>query len=68
VVVNKIDIAAAVDFDRTVALANIRGIAPQTRIFEVSARTGEGMKHWYDYLQAYRMRGRSSECASQLAT
>src|SRR5262249_28344452 len=38
-VVNKIDIAAAVEFDRTAALANIRGIAPQTNIFEVSART-----------------------------
>jgi hydrogenase nickel incorporation protein HypB len=68
VVVNKIDIAAAVDFDRTATLANIRGIAPQTKIFEVSARTGEGMEHWYDYLQAHRMRGRSSECAPHLAT
>jgi hydrogenase nickel incorporation protein HypB len=55
VVVNKIDIAEAAGFDRAAALANIRGIAPQAEIFEVSARTGEGMERWYDYLQARRL-------------
>jgi len=51
VVVNKIDIAEVVGFDREGAIANIQRVAPQARIFEVSARTGEGMQPWYAYLE-----------------
>ena len=51
VVLNKIDIAEVVGFDRDRALENIRKIAPQAQILEVSARTGEGMDEWYAYLQ-----------------
>jgi len=50
VIINKIDIAQAVDFQRELALNNLRRIAPQARILEVSARSGEGMQDWYDYL------------------
>ena len=39
-------------FKRDVAVANIRRIAPQARIIQVSSRTGEGMTEWYDYLRA----------------
>ena len=66
VVVNKIDIAAAAGFDRTAALANVRGIAPQAEIFEVSARTGEGMERWYGYLQARRSHVHSPEYTAKL--
>ncbi|MEE3717137.1 hydrogenase nickel incorporation protein HypB [Tumidithrix elongata RA019] len=51
VIVNKIDIAAAVGFDRETALRNIQQVAPQAQILEVSARTGEGMEAWYDFLR-----------------
>jgi hydrogenase nickel incorporation protein HypB len=51
VVVNKVDIASAVGFDRETALRNIQRVSPQARIFEVSARTGEGMEAWYQYLR-----------------
>ena len=51
VVVNKTDIAAAVGFDRETALGNIRRVAPNATILEVSARTGEGMDRWYAYLK-----------------
>jgi hydrogenase nickel incorporation protein HypB len=51
VVVNKTDIAAAVGFDRETALRNIRRVAPNATILEVSARTGEGMDRWYTYLK-----------------
>jgi len=51
VVLNKIDIAEVVGFDRDRALENIRKIAPQAQILEVSARTGEGIDQWYAYLQ-----------------
>jgi len=37
VVLNKIDAAAALGFDRTAALANIRRVAPQAEVMEISA-------------------------------
>ena len=51
VIVNKIDIAEVVEFDRETAIANIQGVAPQATILEVSARTGVGMETWYSYLK-----------------
>jgi hydrogenase nickel incorporation protein HypB len=43
VVINKIDLAGAVEFDREHARRHIARVAPAARIVEVSARTGEGM-------------------------
>ncbi len=51
VVVNKIDIAEAVGFDRETALRNIRRVAPKATVLEVSARTGQGMDRWYTFLE-----------------
>lgn len=51
VIVNKIDIAEAVGFQRELALDNIRRVAPQAAIFELSARTGEGIDAWWEYLE-----------------
>lgn len=51
VIVNKIDIAEAVGFDRELALNNIKRVAPQATIFEVSAKTGAGLENWYRYLE-----------------
>lgn len=56
VVVNKMDIAEAVGFDRDAALRNIRRVAPEATILEVSARTGQGMAQWYTYLEERRRR------------
>jgi hydrogenase nickel incorporation protein HypB len=39
-------------FKREVAVENIRRIAPQAKIIQLSARTGEGMPEWYAFLQA----------------
>ena len=50
VVINKIDIAEAVKFKRDKAIANIRQIAPQAKIVEVSAKSGRGINNLYDYL------------------
>ncbi|CAK6692091.1 hydrogenase nickel incorporation protein HypB [Synechococcus sp. CBW1107] len=52
VVITKVDLADAVGFDRSSALANVAGVAPQARIFELSARTGAGMEallHWLSH-------------------
>ena len=51
VVVNKSDLAEAVDFDRRAAFANLRAIAPQAELFELSARSGSGLDaliQWLD--------------------
>jgi hydrogenase nickel incorporation protein HypB len=54
VVVTKIDLAEAVEFDRTTALENIRRVNPTVRVFEVSARTGAGLDAWCAYLAELR--------------
>lgn len=51
VVLNKMDIAEAVGFDRDLAVENIKKIAPQATIIELSARSGKGLETWYQYLQ-----------------
>jgi hydrogenase nickel incorporation protein HypB len=54
VIVTKTDMTAAADFDRELALKNIRQASPSAKIFELSARTGDGVKAWCDYLVALK--------------
>jgi len=42
VLINKLDVADAVGFQRSAALNHLQAIAPQARLFELSARTGQG--------------------------
>jgi len=49
-VVTKSDMAAAAGFDRPLALFNLQRASHHARIFELSAKTGEGMQTWLDYL------------------
>jgi len=51
VVITKTDLADAVGFDRATAIANIRHMAPQASLYELSARTGAGMQPWIDALR-----------------
>lgn len=46
VVISKMDLAHAVEFDLASARTNIRRVNPQATLFELSARTGEGMEEW----------------------
>lgn len=50
VIINKIDLAKAVEFDRAKAIANIQKIVPQAQIFEVSAKIGQGIESLLTYL------------------
>lgn len=50
VLLTKLDLAAAVEFDRNAALANVQAIAPHVTILETSARTGAGIDAWIDEL------------------
>jgi hydrogenase nickel incorporation protein HypB len=49
-VISKMDLAEAAGFDRDQALANVRRVSPQARIFEVAAKTGAGMDAWCEFL------------------
>jgi len=56
VIITKTDLSGAVAFDREAALRNIRQASPNAKIFELSARSGEGLAAWCDYLVAQRER------------
>jgi hydrogenase nickel incorporation protein HypB len=50
VLITKIDVAGVLGFDREAAAENVRRMAPQARLIQLSARSGEGMQEWYDLL------------------
>ena len=49
-VVTKSDMASAAGFDRELALANLKRVSHHAHIFELSSKTGEGMKAWLDFI------------------
>lgn len=51
-ILTKIDLAEPCGFNRDLAIKNINEIRPSIRIFETSARTGQGMDEWLEYLGA----------------
>jgi len=51
-VITKIDIASAVEFDRIAAHRSIQSVRPGMPIWEVSAKTGEGMDAWLGFLES----------------
>ena len=53
-IITKCDLAAAAGFNREQALANLRRISHHAQVFELSARTGEGLKEWLAFLVAQR--------------
>jgi len=56
---NKIDLMPHVDFDLERAERDARALNLDLEIFRVSARTGEGLDAWYDWLAARIDRARS---------
>ncbi|MDQ2899367.1 MAG: hydrogenase nickel incorporation protein HypB [Acidobacteriota bacterium] len=53
-VITKTDIAAAVEFDWNAAKRNIHAVRPGLEIFRVSAKTGEGLPEWKEFVEARR--------------
>jgi hydrogenase nickel incorporation protein HypB len=51
-VITKTDIAEAVEFDSAKARASIQSVRPGMQIFELSAKTGDGMKEWLNFLHS----------------
>jgi hydrogenase nickel incorporation protein HypB len=58
---NKLDLLPHVDFDAARAEANAREVNPGMSVLRLSARTGEGMSSWYDWLR------REAKAASEAA-
>lgn len=50
-IITKTDLAFAAGFDRAATLANLKRISHHARIFELSAKTSDGMKEWLDFLE-----------------
>ena len=49
--INKIDLLPHVDFDIDRVIANAAEVNPDMSVLRLSARTGEGMSSWYDWLR-----------------
>ncbi len=52
--INKADLLPHVDFDVEASVANARRVNPGIKALTVSAKTGEGMEAWYQWLKAAR--------------
>ena len=50
-ILNKIDLLPHVDFDVDAAIANAREVNPDIAVLRVSARSGEGLPGWYDWVR-----------------
>ncbi len=57
-VVTKSDMAAAAGFNRDLALLNLKRTSHHAEVFELSAKTGEGMNGWLDFLVKRLTNGR----------
>ncbi len=55
VVITKIDLADAVEFDWPTAKRNIEAVRPGIKTIHVSAKTGQGMNEWISFLADIRM-------------
>ena len=59
-VITKIDLSTAVEFDEGLAHRNIQAVRPGMEIFQVSAKTGQGMQEFLEFLEARRNAARSA--------
>ena len=53
-VINKIDLLPHVDFDVAQCVAHLRRVNPSIEVLLVSARTGQGLEAWVDWLLEFR--------------
>jgi hydrogenase nickel incorporation protein HypB len=60
-IITKMDLATAAEFDLAAARHNIESVRPGMQVFEVSSKTGVGMKDVLSFLHAQRARSRESQ-------
>ncbi|MDX9767571.1 MAG: hydrogenase nickel incorporation protein HypB [Ectothiorhodospiraceae bacterium] len=51
-ILNKTDLLPHLDFDVEACIANARRVNPAIEVMQLSARSGEGMQAWLDWLEA----------------
>ncbi len=51
-IITKIDLAAAVEFDSEAAHKSIQSVRPGMQVLHVSAKTGQGIPEWLEFLQS----------------
>ena len=56
VLLTKVDVADVLGFKIPVAVDNIRRIAPQARLIQISTRSGQGMEEWYEFLRSHLLK------------
>ena len=59
-IITKLDLAAAVGFDEGAAKRNIQSVRPGMQILKLSAKTGEGMPSFVEFLEKRRLRTQST--------
>jgi hydrogenase nickel incorporation protein HypB len=59
--ITKIDLAAAVEFDSEAAYRSIQSVRPGMQVFEVSAKSGQGMDEWLQFLRSQQEAKRKDE-------
>jgi hydrogenase nickel incorporation protein HypB len=63
-IITKIDLAPAVEFDRAAAHRSIQSVRPGMEVFEVSAKTGQGMDEWLQFLHSRLVESRQDLAAT----
>jgi hydrogenase nickel incorporation protein HypB len=58
-IITKSDLAVAVEFDEDTARRNIQAVRPGMEVFRLSAKTGEGMTEYLEFLENRRMCSRA---------
>ena len=51
-VITKVDLADAVEFDSANAYRSIQSVRPGMQVLELSAKTGEGLEEYFEFLEA----------------
>jgi hydrogenase nickel incorporation protein HypB len=64
-IITKSDLALAVEVDEAAALRNIQAVRPGMEVFKLSAKTGEGMAEYLEYLEHRRTCSRATAAASK---
>jgi hydrogenase nickel incorporation protein HypB len=65
VVITKIDLAAAVEFDEDAAMANIHAVRPGIQVFKTSAKAGIGLDEYLRFLTRQRSQ-RTADAAAPI--
>jgi hydrogenase nickel incorporation protein HypB len=58
-VITKSDLATAVEFDEAAARRNILAVRPAMQVFKLSAKTGDGMTEYLEFLESRRIHSRA---------